>query len=119
MNNGTQMYIDLGEVVCAKKIFLHLRGKSRQDIKSAKSRYESATKEYNDFGMYGDGDSYVEWRQDAKTKFQNALENRIKFVVSSEKYFKKLKHKFIETYPSFEWMLEEFVNKAIEDSKVV
>lgn len=117
MTNNTQMYIDLGEVICAKKMFLHLRSKSKKEIKAAKSKYDYSTKEYNDFGMYNDcGDSYSEWNRIAKNELKTAIDNRVKFVVSSEKFFKKLKHKFIEKYPDFEWLLFESLNKSVEGS---
>lgn len=108
-----QMYIDLGEVLCAKKMFLYMRKKSREHIKESLSKMESADRAYASFYKYDDcGSFYKEMRDEAKMLYENALNNRTKFVVSSEKYFKKLKNQFIENYPAFDWLLKEQLEKV-------
>lgn len=116
MENNAQMYIDLGEIIGAKKNFLCLRDESRKEIKRTKARVVSAKKEYSDFGMYDDcGDAYRDWLEEAKIKHDIAIAFRVTFVVSSEKYFKKLRHFFLEKYPAFDWLLNEHIERAIKN----
>lgn len=39
MENNAQMYIDLGEIIGAKKNFLLIRDKSREELKKPKQNY--------------------------------------------------------------------------------
>lgn len=113
MENNAQMYVDLGEVLCAKRMFLHNRAKVREQIKSSLSSLDQAKKSYSMFGMYDDcGPSYESDLIEARAQYNNAMCNRETFVVSSEKFFKKLKHQFLEKYPTFDWMLNEKLEAA-------
>lgn len=116
MENNAQMYIDLGEIIGAKKNFLLIRDKSREEIKKTKEKLHSAKNEYSDFGMYDDcGDAYRDWLEEAKIKHDIAIAFRVTIVVSYEKYFKKLRHSFLEKYPAFDWLLDEKIAQVINE----
>lgn len=82
----------LGRVVTAHENRAHYR----QRVKDAAQRLESARRSANAFGMYEDcGDSYMSSYDEAKGIFESATDLKL----STERYYKKLKHEFVTQFP--------------------
>lgn len=93
-------YLEMGRVLDAHNQRHWMRGK----LRAVAPNVERARKELNDFGMYADcGTFYTGEYESAKAVAQEYLSLKI----SIEKYFKKLKLTFMETYPDLSAELEK------------
>lgn len=90
----------LGRVVTAHENRAHYR----QRVKDAEQRLESARRSANAYGMYEDcGDSYMSDYAEAKGKCESAMDLKL----STERYYKKLKHEFATQFPDDLDVLEQ------------
>ena len=97
------LYILLGQVQCAKAIFLHNKEKYTKIIKS-KQTVVDILAEDNSFtcnGYYHDGVwiSTPSNSELAEAELNVAKSDYVTFVIPLEKFYKKLKHEFVEQYP--------------------
>lgn len=96
-------YILLGQVQCAKAIFLHNKEKCINIIKSAQAVVD-ILEEDNSFtcnGYYHEG-VWISTPSDyelVEEELNAAKANYDLFVIPLEKFYKKLKHEFVEQYP--------------------
>lgn len=82
----------LGRIYTAHDHRAHYRAKA----KKLTAELKSAKRDLNTFGMYDDcGPSYEASYSEAKGAHSSALALKI----SSERYYKKLKHEFLEAHP--------------------
>jgi len=85
------------------------RAHYREMAKSATAKLEAAKRDFNAFGMFDDcGPSYEASYSQAKGSYEMAVALKI----SSEKHYKKLKHEFLDAFPSSVDALEALIPGA-------
>ena len=97
----------LGRVVTAHDNRRHYREKA----KLAQGEFEGAKRDLNAYGMFDDcGPSYEASYSEAKGNLSAARQHKI----SVERYYKKLKHEFLEAFPEHATALESLIPGATD-----
>ncbi len=111
-NVSLEIGIAMGEVLCAFRTHRHLRRKFRGRIKKSRQDLAQAEHDLNSFGMFEDcGPSYEYACARAQGELWATAE-QLAMVVSTEKYFRKLRHAFREKYPEHMPLLEARLREA-------
>lgn len=110
MQINSEVYILIGEILQARNSKLFISNQHKIKFKNAEKELDLARKDLSAFGMYDDcGSSYESDYELAKGKFEES-KNNLSLVISFEKNYKKLKHEFMEKYPEYEFLLNEYLN---------
>jgi hypothetical protein len=96
----------LGRVVTAHENRAH----SRQKVKEADARLESAKREHMSLGIYEDCGSFYQTQLDEATGSREAYIAR---RISMEKFYKKVKSEFLDAFPDSHEALEALIPGAL------
>lgn len=104
-----EVSFEIGRIFGVYEMMKYLRRKHKDRFKEAKLQLMRARADLDSFGMYDDcGPSYEAAYARAQGEYLET-EEQLRLYISTQKYFRKLKHLFREQHPEYVPVLEAYL----------